>query len=428
MDFIKSLTLFYNPNFLLLESDIKEEFIFYNSSRHYGCRLKKVELLLLEQLYKYDDIGYICLQFPTERRRMIEETLRRIKDEHILSIVEKQEVKQGKVTKTFPETFYLHLTYKCNLSCSYCYNKQIRSDFRTLPLADWKKIADRIAPYASHIVLTGGECFLYPDIIPFLKYLKETMKKTRISVISNCMHDFSGKEFNGVFDYIDHVTFSCDSISREGERKGFRPELFKKNVAYIKKIAPQVDVSITVTNTRLNQQDMAEVRQYCQQAHCNCESMLMIPSCIEEISMMQPLFSYRKEQEGNIVAEEKWKHSPLLPKRIRCGAAKGVCSVDPKGNVYPCQTMHYDDFLMGNLLLQELKDLRYQDDEECMPNVDEIADCQHCKVRYICGGGCLSSGYVMEKGKLYRNRLVCPYNYQLSILKLKSLQNVPKQP
>ena len=44
-----------------------------------------------------------------------------------------------------------------------------------------------------------------------------------------------------------------------------------------------------------------------------------------------------------------------IPKQIRCGAAKTVCSIDAIGNVYPCQTLHYEGFFMGNLLVPEIR-------------------------------------------------------------------------
>lgn len=48
---------------------------------------------------------------------------------------------------------------------------------------------------------------------------------------------------------IDNITFSCDSIEKEGERKGFNPELFRKNIEYLKNNKPNLKIGISATNT-----------------------------------------------------------------------------------------------------------------------------------------------------------------------------------
>lgn len=76
-------------------------------------------------------------------------------------------------------------------------------------------------------------------------------------------------------------------------------------------------------------------------------------------------------------------------------------------------------------LLIYIKDLRYQDDEECIPCVDEIPECVKCKVKYICGGGCFASAYEMRGNKLGHNKWLCPYNYHIAMNTLLRIKNNP---
>lgn len=418
-----NLTILHDPNFLIIESGNQDEFIFYNSVRHWGCRIKKVELLLLEKLYKYEDIDYITSQFPKDKQELIYQTLKKLSENKVLDTEEEVVVKKkNEKVDTQLQVFYLHLTYRCNLSCTYCYNKNIRTKFDELTLSDWKKIIDKIIPYASHIILTGGECFLYHDLLPLLQYIKAQKEKVVINIISNCMTDFTDGKKNDIFKIINGISFSCDSIDRAGKRKGFVPETFKNNIGYLKSNIPNLKINISVTNTSDNQKDLENIDCFCKSIECIMENTPLIPGCLDEISQMPPISDFKYDT----IIENKVQNQALQelsPKRVRCGAAKTVCSITPTGDVYPCQTMHYADFFMGNLLHQELKDLRYQNEEELIPSVDELSACAKCKVKYLCGGGCLSSTYSLRNGKLDRNKLLCPYNYQVAITRLKTLKN-----
>lgn len=427
--YIDTLALSYDPNFLILDTEIKDEFIFYNSVRHFGCRINKLELLLLNIFYKYANIDYVVSQFPPERQTSIRGILERLSEGNILSIEEESTTEADKnlmQKKKTLQTFYLHLTYKCNLHCSYCYNKDIRKQQKEeLSLDEWKDIIDKIANSATLIILTGGECLLYPEIVPLLKYIRQKCINTTISCISNCMHDFSKGAVAEALNYLNDITFSCDSIKQEGERKGFNPQLFCKNIEYLKQHKPQLQIFLSATLTNKNKEDIIDIQQFCTDTQCNLMRIIINPCTYNDIEMLPSISEYLKEEDINQGDCTERKRTYLLGKRVRCGAAKSTCSIDPKGNVYPCQNLHYSEFFMGNILKQEVKDLRYQDEEECIPHIDTILECAKCKVKYICGGGCPASLYALEKGKLGRNRLLCPYNYRIAINTLKDIENKP---
>ena len=319
-------------------------------------------------------------------------------------------------------TFHLHLTYRCNLSCSYCYNKPIRANNQNeLSLHEWKKIVDKIAPSASLIILTGGEFFLYKELLPLLKYIKEKMPKVTLSCISNCMHDFSHGNIHQALDYLDDITFSCDSMSEEGERIGFKPENFRKNIEYIRANFPKIKITISKTDTISSTKDTEVIKNFCTASKCDLVNITLNPTNYSDIGIMPPL----TDDFDNDTTSAPNSFSKLREKNARCGAAKTTCSIDPAGNVYPCQSLHFKEFLMGNLLRQEIKELRYQDKEECIPCVDEIPECTKCKVKYICGGGCFASSYELRGMQLGTNKWLCPYNYNIAIRKLLHIKNNP---
>jgi radical SAM protein with 4Fe4S-binding SPASM domain len=81
---------------------------------------------------------------------------------------------------TFPQAVSLTLTNHCNLRCQMCgqwsQEGYIRADTSVLKnemrLTDWKRIIDEAAAYGvPHVLLRGGETFMFPGIIDLLDYI-----------------------------------------------------------------------------------------------------------------------------------------------------------------------------------------------------------------------------------------------------------------
>jgi radical SAM protein with 4Fe4S-binding SPASM domain len=285
----------------------------------------------------------------------------------------------------------------------------------------WSIILDKILPHANHIVLTGGECFLNHNIADIVEYIKGVNPDISISCISNGMHDYTSEMINRVFHCIDSITLSCDSISSVGNRIGFDPDLYKRNIRYIRTNYPKIKVSVAATITKNSIASNREIMNFCYANGCDLNNTVVIPSSFDEIDLM-PGLSEILEMGAN--AHETYQVKHLKQKRIRCSAAKEVCSIDPVGNVYPCQSLHYKEFLLGNIIEQDLDDLKYiHKPEFCLPTVNELRVCATCKVKYMCGGGCIATGYKLYNGKLQRNHLTCALNYENATEKLKSLNN-----
>ena len=171
------------PSFIVLPID-DEHSVFYNSIVHIACKLTKIELLILDLYYKYQDREYILEQFPEDKKGLILKSLEFVDKNELLCTKEKECFINDCV---YPSTYYLHLTYQCQLRCTYCYNQKIRKEqkYKSLSKDEWIEILDKILPYANHIILTGGECFLNPNIANIVEYIKDVNPAIAISCISN---------------------------------------------------------------------------------------------------------------------------------------------------------------------------------------------------------------------------------------------------
>ena len=81
-----------------------------------------------------------------------------------------------------PLRYFLELTYRCNLSCPYCYVGCDRNK-NELSTDEWKKVIDQL-PFYALATLVGGEPLLRTDFIDILAYCsKKVMNK--VHVVSN---------------------------------------------------------------------------------------------------------------------------------------------------------------------------------------------------------------------------------------------------
>ena len=81
---------------------------------------------------------------------------------------------------------YIFPTLRCNLDCDYCFNKSVpvRKKYSEMKFMDWKQIIDSWEN-VQEIFLSGGEPFIYPDILPLLEYLID--KKYMITINTNLL-------------------------------------------------------------------------------------------------------------------------------------------------------------------------------------------------------------------------------------------------
>ena len=417
--------LSYDKRFIILKGNIKdskeEYYIVYNSVRHTAMRLTKIEFSLLELLYKYEDIEFIVSKFETKNKSLVSNALSKLVSTKLLSLEVEVPTINTQNEKLVPSTYYLHLTDKCNLNCTYCYNKKQRINYNDLPIDKWKKIVDKISPFAKSITLTGGECLLYHDFSEILDYIRFINPKLHIACISNGMHDFEQLAKKCKFEQLNHIMFSCDSISKVGNRIGFIPKKFKTSVEFIKNNYPSVSVEISTTLTAYNDNDLSEIRTYCNSLNCYAKFINLVPEQLSDIEDMPRLQSCLDAIET--IPPNNSELRPLPVRGSRCGASRTVCSIDSQGYVYPCQALHYKEFLMGNILDTELVNLRYiKDDKWCLPDVDELEGCSECEIRYICGGGCLAVTYAANNRMFKRSRLMCPFKYNVAISHLINIK------
>lgn len=413
------LKILSEPKFLIFKDD--EDFVFYNSIRHFACRLSLLDLSIFNLIYTYGKLEVILTSIPSKYHEYVEGVYKAVISSHVLDL--HQSLGATQLEYKEPSTYYLHLTYQCNLDCIYCYNKKIRSGYKDeTPLREWYSILDKILPYASRIILTGGEPFLYKHIKDIVLYIKNYNKTISIEIISNCMIDYSNHQFDEVFGNISQITFSCDNLSNRNQpRKNFKPDLFKKNIGYVKSNFPKLHVLISSVYSCENYQELELIKAFCNQQGTDFKSALIVPGNKEEINLLPPFEEYRT------TLHKTSQQQPSF--RLHCGAGIGLLSINPKGEVYPCQSLMRNEFLMGSLKTSTMHDImqskvfdtfRYQ---YC---VDNIPTCKTCNVKYICAGGCRAATINLEGSAEKWPKTLCKYYREQALNTLRSLPPMGK--
>lgn len=409
------LKILSEPKFCILKDG--DDFIFYNSVRHFACRISLLDLSIFNLIYSIGKVETVLSSVPDKYHEYVKQVYEAAVSCNALNL--EQTLTSEGMEYTVPSTYYLHLTYKCNLRCVYCYNRNIRMGFESeTTLEQWCEVLDKILPYATKFILTGGEPFLYKYINDVISYIKAYDKTISIEVISNCMIDYSmNDKFDSVFTNISRVIFSCDNLSDENQpRRNFSPSLFKKNIEYIKNKFTDLHILVSSVYSCGSQCELELISEFCDNQNIDFRSVLVVPGSVEEIHLL-PLF----EEYRNSLCE-KTQSCPKM--RLHCGAGIGILSISPTGDVYPCQSLMRDEFKLGSLRMSTIQDIMQSNviyDFRHKFCVDNIPVCNTCNVKYICAAGCRAATVNLEGSAARWPQTLCRYYKEQALNVLRSI-------
>ena len=112
-----------------------------------------------------------------------------------------------------PYRMDLAITYRCNNDCTHCYNARSR-DFNGISTDEWKKVLDKLWRIGiPHIVFTGGEPTLHPDLPELISHAQ---KNGQITGLNTNARRLSEKKYveKLVASGLDHVQITVESHDR----------------------------------------------------------------------------------------------------------------------------------------------------------------------------------------------------------------------
>lgn len=312
-------------------------------------------------------------------------------------------------------TVYLKLTDECNLRCNYCYAGSGKAS-NVLTIDTLRKIAKQVAEISPTVeyVMTGGEPLLHAHALDFAEEVNNL--GNTVHILTNGVLINTDEIAQKIADVTKLVKISVDGTT-EAIHSLSRGKNNLKQVEYginlLIKHGANVQVAMTVT--KKNVHDLANM-------NAKWGSYLTL----------QPLFKigrgkgksnialtgeeyYRAMDEVQNIAPLGNVASVLEGLRGRgvkkCALAEREISISETGDVYPCQLLHFPEFLAGNIHIDNLPDIYFNNtilNNLRKVNVDTIEECSKCSIRLICAGGCRARDY-SESGSIKNVGDFCEY-------------------
>lgn len=311
---------------------------------------------------------------------------------------------------TAPYKIDVALTYGCNNQCPHCYNEASRLAMPSLPLEHWYRVFDRIFELGiPHVILTGGEATLHPDIVDIVRY-------------GNSLGMIIGLNSNGRYlshrsfvekiaeAGLNHVQVTLGSHLPKEHNRMMRAASFHQTV---KGIENALESGVhTITNTTLMRSNLHQVEELVEFLfnlgirtfamngmiyagggfdHPNAVHLDEIPPIILQVRELAD------EKDMRFLWYTPTEYCRLSPIALgvgskKCNAGEYSICIEPNGDVLPCQSYYV---AAGNILKDPWESIWQSDlftsfrDREIAPGFHALPEkCWNCPDLLVCGAGC----------------------------------------
>ena len=323
-------------------------------------------------------------------------------------------IKQEKQTLSLVQ---LSISRNCNLNCNYCYaTDRVENQYPKMVLNDYIRVVDDITSFSegTEFTITGGEPLLNRDVFKIAKYIRS--KHSSVDLLTNGTL-ISSSNIDDIKQSFDKVSISLDGSTKD------KHEFFRGNGSYDRTMNAidlldknGVPCRLSMTVNRLNIHDVED----------------MAAKYGNRLSF-QPLFpagnAKKSDEDLSISGKEYYEAlknafgvNPMgycestlsaarQKRRCKCAVGGSELSISETGDIYPCQLLHYPQFLIGNIHKDKISEL-YETSlviKQCSEMVvDNIEGCSSCFLKYVCGGACRARAF-HECGDIYTCGSFCEY-------------------
>ena len=302
---------------------------------------------------------------------------------------------------------YLDITDKCNLNCIYCCKKKIANKSATEIKLN---LLNNILNFgrcngANSITLSGGEPCLHSNFDGVLEKVRRAGYES-LRVMTNGYLFRTKDRFNNI-DLIDEVCFSIDSadiVKNGSTRVGFERNQSDWIQAFRES---HKDISLTIksTITKYNSNCLEELIWFAQKykfskitfGYCLPIGLAAEEETFNDIACTPVSMLYAQNEIKKL--QSKYKDIEIVEPCVVFGCKllqennSLDLHIDESGNIFPCDGMNDDKFIVGNV-----------QDENVIPhmiaNIERMKDsiefrneiCNECSINEYCNGICLLYG------------------------------------
>ncbi len=303
-----------------------------------------------------------------------------------------------------PYRMDLALTYRCNNDCSHCYNARPRN-FSELDSRSWFDILDRLWEAGiPHIVFTGGEPTLRPDLVKLIAHAQENGQITGLNTNGRRLSDPVFLE-QLVEAGLDHV-----QITLESHDASIHESMVQRNGAWAQTVGginnALASRLFVMTNTTLlidNAPALAKTLDFLGELGVPTIGLnaliysghgLTVGKGLQESALpaLLELARQRTEHFGQrLIWYTPTQYCHFDPVQLGlgvkgCTAALYAMCIEPNGDVLPCQSYYQS---IGNMKTDVWESIWHHSLAESLRQRNYApAGCRNCSFLAECGGGC----------------------------------------
>ncbi len=304
----------------------------------------------------------------------------------------------------------LALTYGCNNQCAHCYNEPSRYPMPSLPESRWVEVIDKLYEIGvPHLIFTGGEATLHPDLPLLIKYAESLGMVTGLNTNGRRLSYPPYVEQLAAAG-LNHVQITLASHEAQSHNSLMGANAFDQTVRGIRN-AVDSDLHV-ITNTTLTSQNIHDLPALLDFLHDLGIRTFAMNGIIHSgggqahhdaisAEKLAPLISRIREESQARDMRFLWytptdycQFSPVESGvgTKRCNAGEYSICIEPNGDVLPCQSYYVP---AGNILSDPWQDiwnselfLGFRNRVKQPERSNLPKKCWDCSELSICGGGC----------------------------------------
>lgn len=321
-----------------------------------------------------------------------------------------------------PYRMDLALTYRCNNACHHCYNPANRRRAE-LTTEEWKSVIDELwEAGVPHIIFTGGEPTLRPDLPELIAHAERNGQITGINTNGRRLSD-AGYVCQLVEAGLDHIQITLESHDEHIHDEMVNlPGAWRETTAGIRNaLNTRLYVMTNTTMLTNNYRSLRDTLQFLADLGVRRVGLnaliysgqgasvgtgLREKDLPELLTLARGMTEKNKQKLTWYTPTQYCHFDPVLfdyeTLGVKgCTAALYNMCVEPDGKVLPCQSYYQP---IGEMLKQSWDEIWNHDLAVSLRSRAHVAEeCQDCALLSVCGGGCPLAA---QAGKLEAPRAI----------------------